>query len=403
MSRIARLVSGIHGGGISKITLDAIAIFGSSTPEFVFTNNIYTTPTEQRHAARKAFTDLGYDIPILSFASAGATITSTDAAMNGYITSLTAKQPGKRVGCLIQIGSNDIGGTSYASMLQATKDSMNTGLRSIVDKVTAAGYIPIVAPSNCRKGFEAIYLGWRDSFYIPIIAEKTPNYLRNGSCVFDYYDLYNVNKDVPNWYHTDIVHPAKAGTLGYQNYTALKSATVFNMPAVADKESVIIFGSATSGIVAYGGMNYLSTAAPMLTTVYNTKGAIVSGATYTNTVATMTASSRGNPTEYKVGLSHRDVQAGWMYSIAVSHTHTLNMGAAYANRTGTLTVTLNVSAAGRSSTYTSNGQSVTLDGSVGIAIGTLPFTFDGEGSHVLTVSPSTGGYAGISGCQWTID
>lgn len=379
---------------------DYLVVLGSSTTDQTYGNNPALGRQEQ--ASRKTFADAGYDLPIINKAVSGYTIANLDTNVNTLLTALgpiSAADP-SRVAVVINIGSNDIGVTDYDDMLLATRNTMSADLNSVLDKVVAFGFTPILATSNSRKTFEALYEEWAVKFYRPIINTRMLYWYADPLAVIDYAKLYTDNKDVANWWQSDNVHP-NAASEGIRAHTIQKLGAKATLPAIGAAERVIFHFPATTTFV--GGMNSINAAASgTSTTVVNRNGSVISGASFGwSGASSASTSTRANPGAFNVDLAHVDVQAGKMVATGVV-TFTANFGAAYASRTGTLRVTGCTSLTDRNTLVTVGANSATINTSnTGVQIVELPFTLDGAGALTFTaerVSPST--HADVNGVEF---
>ena len=378
---------------------DYLVVLGSSTTYQAFTLN--TILGRQEHPARLAMTQAGYDVPIISKAVEGTTIANLDAGINSYLTSLgpISAADKSRVAVVVNIGSNDIGGTSYEAMAQATKDAMLVGLNSIVSKIEAFGFTPILATVHSRKTYSEMYEGWADGMYRPLIDSRTPFWKAGALAVFDYCRLYLDNKDVPNWWNADNVHPWMA-TVPMQQYTAARLASKSKLPAVPATERVLIY--LPNALNYYGGMNSIQGGATgSSSTIYNTKGQLIAGASFGWTgAAGISGSFRTNPGAWGVDLANNLVQGCTTVSTGTI-TFTAAFGAAFANRTGTLRFTGSSSTAGRLTNVVVGGSNAVLNASAaGVQIVELPFTMNASGTLVFTAAPQAPStYANVSGVE----
>lgn len=390
------------GGSAPPIVLpgfDYLVTVGSSTTFETFGSN--TVLGRQEHPARLAFSSIGYDLPIINKAVGGSTIANLDTNINTYLTELgpiSVADPA-RVAVIINIGSNDIGVTSYASMAQATKDSMLVGLNSIVDKITAFGFTPILATVHSRKTYETMYEGWADSMYRPLVDARTPFWKAGSLAVFDYCRFYLENKDVPNWWQVDDVHPWMA-TAPMQAYTAEHLSEKSNLPpATATERAVFFFPQAAKYA---GGLNGIIAAATgNLASVYKADGSLISGASFSWSGAVGASGSvRTSPGAWNVALDHNFIQGCTLYGTATI-TFTAAFGAAFANRTGTLRVTGSSSAVGRLTKITAGASNAILNASgPGVQVVELPFTMNAAGTVVFTAAPqSPSTFANVSGVE----
>lgn len=376
-----------------------LVVLGSSTTNHAFALNPILG--RQEHPARLAMSHAGYDVPIISKAVDGETIASLDTNVNAYLTSLgpiSAADP-SRVAVVVNIGSNDIGQTSYESMSGATKTAMLAGLNSILDKITAFGFTPILATVHSRKTFETMYEGWADSMFRPLVDSRTPFWYAGPLAVFDYCRLYLENKDVADWWNPDNVHPWMA-TAPMQAYTAaqLGSKSVLSV-ASAEQRAIVFFP--TSAKYA-GGLNMIVAAATgTSSSIYDTNGSLVSGASFSWTGATGSSGGvRPNLGAWDVDLSHNLIQGCTLYGTGTI-TFTAAFGAAFANRTGVLRVTGSSSSGGRLTKIVVGGNNAVLNASgPGVQIVDVPFTMDASGTLVFTAAPqSPSTFANVSGVE----
>ena len=146
----------------------------------------------------------GIDIPVISKAVGGQTIGTLLSALPGYLTGMgNVVANGKKVGVLVNIGSNNIELTDYDAMAPVTRDAMLANLNSIIDQIEAAGMIPILASVHSRSGAAAIYEEWADKMYRPLIQSRCAKWFKGGLAAFDYCRLYTTNDSTANWYQAD--------------------------------------------------------------------------------------------------------------------------------------------------------------------------------------------------------
>lgn len=391
------------GGSTPPVVLpefDYLVVLGSSTTYQTFSLNPILGRQEQ--AARLAMTQAGYDVPIISKAVEGSTIANLDTNINTYLTQLgpiSAANPTK-VAVVVNIGSNDIGATSFAAMAQPTKDAMLAGLNSIITKIEAFGFTPIMATVHSRKTYETMYEGWADGMYRPLVDTRTPFWKDGPLAVFDYCRLYLENKDVPNWWNADNVHPWMA-TVPMQLYTVAQLASESTLPAASSEQRALIY---FPSVFTYpGGLNAISPAATGTTsTIYDANGQIITGASFSWAGATGGSGSvRPNPGAFDVSLAHSAVQGAMLYRSAGTITFTAAFGAAFANRTGVLRVTGSSSTAGRLTKITAGANFAILNASgPGVQIVDVPFTMDAAGTLIFTAEPEAPStFANISGVE----
>lgn len=396
---------GLSLGGSSILPeFDYLVLLGSSTTFQAFGLNPILGRQEQ--SARQSMVQAGYDVPIINKAVEGSTIANLDTNVNTYLTDLgpISAADKSRVAVVVNIGSNDIGDVPYAAMAQGTKDAMLTGLNSIVSKIEAFGFTPILATVHSRKNSEAMYEEWADLMYRQLVDSRTPFWKAGALAVFDYCRLYLDNKDGVNWWDPDNVHPWMA-TVPMQQYTAAQLASKSVLPAVASTERVLIFFPNT--LKYFGGMNSIvGGATGSSSAIHNSKGQLIPGATFGWTGATdVSPGFRTNPGDWSVGLSNNLVQGCSTYSRDATITFTAAFGAAFANRTGVLRVTGSSSSTPRLTKITAGASNAVLNASgPGVQIIELPFTMNASGTMVFTAAPqSPSTYANVSGVELVFD
>lgn len=377
--------------------LDYLMIVGSSTMVETFSDNPDLGRQEQ--STRSYFAAAGIDIPIINRAVSGQTIGGLDSVINGYLTDMGS--PTKTVGVLISIGSNNIGQTAYNEMLPATRATMLTNLNTIADKVVAAGFLPIITTIQSRPTFEDMYEEWADLMYRPLCEARSPDWYAAPLAVMDFCRLYRDNKDVPNWWQADNVHPL-AATPVTQEYVADQLATYADIPAMSTADR-FLFSWSTATRYYIGGMNTLPGAATgTFSEVYNARGQLVGGASLSWSGATgSSGGATGNPGVWDVGLENHRVQLASLYRQSAPMSFTAAFGAAYANRTGTLRATGNSSTANRFTLVTAGASSAIISASVRASIVELPFTLDASGTMTFTAAPSApSSFANLSGVEF---
>jgi hypothetical protein len=412
--------------GIIFQNFDYLAVTGSSTTAYTFASNdapAFTGERLQLHAGRAQFCAQGIDLPVLvNAAVSGATIEALDAIMATKLLQMNAAEiiaRGKKIGFIINIGSNNVQLTTFAAMTQASKDSMAAGLASIVSKILAVGGVPIMGSTNPRQDAFGIsvmanYRVWNDQFFIPIARQLTPDYvpLVNGvpTPLYDLQTLYE--QQVPlhsDWFCGDYVHPGVSAMPSIREYTGKQLRLLASVPKLTRRKSVVVAGGYQSWY-NYGGINIITFSTKTLTTVYDREGNVIPNATFvsTHTGAGAGATSRGNPGEWTVGWENHNCQSGFVYTVNAPHTCTLTLGTPYANKTGTLIITYNTTN-NRESKFTSNGVDVYLNGymggaTTGIIKVEVPFITDAAGVHVLTVDKGTvDAYAMWSALEYVFD
>lgn len=396
------LTAARRSGGVARPVIDYLLIVGSSTMVETFSDNDILGRQEQ--SARSYLAAAGIDIPIINRAVGGQTIGGLDSVINGYLSDMGS--PSKTVGVLISIGSNNIEQTAYGDMATVTRDAMLTNLNTIIDKVVAAGFVPIITTIQSRPTFEDMYEEWADLMYRPLCAARSPDWYASPLAVMDFCRLYRDNKDVPDWWQPapDLVHPLVAAA-GTQEYVANQLAAYANIPAMSTADR-FLFSWSTASRYYIGGMNTLPGAATgTFSEVYNARGQLVSGASLSWSGATgSSGGATGNPGVWDVGLENHRVQLASLYQQSAPMSFTASFGAAYANRTGTLRATGNSSTAGRFTLVTVGAGSAIISASVPASIVELPFTLDASGAMTFTAAPSApSSFANLSGVEFLFD
>lgn len=388
-------------GGVALPQLDYLLWLGSSTP--YETSQVNTVLGRQEQRLRAAFCTAGIDVPVVSRAVGGQTIGSLLTALSGYLTGMgNAVANGKKVGVLVNIGANDIAITDYDDMAPATRAAMLANLNSIIDQILAAGMEPIIATSNSRNGYTALYEEWADKLYRPLIASRCPQWFKGGLAVFDYCRLYTDNAAVPNWWQGDNVHP-QAATAPYQAYSANALKGNAKCKAAPTKERYIFAWTASTEY--FGGFNMATGAASgsfAAGSVVDTKGVLNAAASLSWSNASGASSgARGNSGVWDVSLANHRIQSASLSSNNLTIAITAGFGAGKASASGTLRVTGNSNQAGRQIKVTVGAQNVVLPVSTGIPIAELPFTLDASGNLTITVAPqSPSTFANVSGLEF---
>lgn len=383
--------------------IDYILWLGSSTP--YETSQVNTVLGRQEQPLRAKFCAAGIDVPVIPRAVAGRRISDQDTGMAADIAYMgNAVANGKKVGVLVNIGSNDIITTDYDDMPPATRDAMLAGLNSIIDKIEGAGMLPLIAVPHSRQGYSAIYEEWADKMFRPLIASRCPQWFKSGLGVFDYCRLYTDNVGTANWFQGDGIHP-NAATPVYQEYSATQLKAAAKCKAAPAKERYI-FGWPTAADYV-GGINQMVGAVSgtfAAGTVRDTKGVINASATLSWSNAQASLASRGNSGAWDVDLTNHRLQMTNLYKTGGTITLTAGFGAGYAGRTGTLRVTANSSSTPRLTKFTVGAQSTIINASTGIQIGSIPFALDGSGNMTITAAPEAPStIANVSGLEIEFD
>lgn len=400
--RIARLAT--QAGGSSLPVIDYILWLGSSTPaETSLTNTVLG---RQEQALRAKFCAAGLDVPVISKAVGGQTIGTLLTALPGYLTGMgSVVANGKRVGVLVNVGSNNIGLTDYDAMAGGTKTTMLANLNSIIDQIEAAGMVPILATVHSREDAAAIYEEWADMMYRPLIEERCPKWFGAGLAVFDYCRLYTENDQITDWYQVDGLHPNVA-TGYYQDYSAAQLAAKAKCKAAPAVEQYIFAWPTAAEYI--GGVNQIVGAATgtfTAGTVRDTKAVINPDVSLSWSGATgSSGGARGNSGIWDIDLANHRLQSASLYRSAGTITFTAGFGAGYAGRTGTLYATGNSSTASRFTLVTVGAQSAIISASTGISIIEIPFTLNGSGNLTVTAAPSAPStFANVSGLKFAFD
>jgi hypothetical protein len=380
--------------------IDYLLIVGSST--MVETFSLNTVRGRQEQVARTAQASAGIDIPIINRAVGGQTIGQLDSAIAGYLTDMGA--PAKTVGVLISIGSNNIGQTAYGSMLEATRDAMESGLNSIITKVVNAGFVPILTTIQSRPTFEDMYEEWADLMYRPLCGERSPDWYVGPLAVMDFCRLYRDNKDVVDWWQEDDVHPDEA-TPATQIYVADQLATYATIKPMPAPDRYL-FSWRTATAYYLGGVNtVVGAASGTFSEVYNDKGQLDAAASLSWSDATgNSGGARGNAGVWDIDLTNHRIQSANLYRSGGTINFTANFGAGRASATGIAKFAANSSTASRVTRFTIGAETGTVNASTGIDILELPFTLDGAGSITFTAAPEAPAtFANTSGVEFVFD
>lgn len=398
---VAGVLSGRQSASAPLPKIDYLLWLGSSTP--VETSRTNTVLGRQEQKLRAAMCAAGIDVPVISRAVGGQTLSTCLTDLPAALTYMgNAVANGKKVGVLVNIGNNDIGQTDYDAMAPATRDTMLTSLNSIIDQITAAGMIPIIATSHSRNGYTALYEEWADKLYRPLIASRCPQWFKGGLAVFDYCRLYTDNAAVPNWWQGDNVHP-QAATAPYQAYSANALKGNAKCKTAPDKERYIFTWTASTEY--FGGFNMRTGAASgtfASGTVVDTKGVPNAAASLSwSNASGASGGARGNSGVWEVGLANHRIQSASLYANNLTISITAGFGAGKASASGTLRVTGNSNQSGRQIRITVGAQNAILPVSTGIPIAELPFTLDASGNLTITVAPqSPSTFANVSGLEF---
>lgn len=397
-----------RGLGAPLPVIDYILWLGSSTP--AETSLLNTVLGRQEQALRAKFCAAGIDVPVISKAVGGQTVGTLLSALSGYLTGMgNVVANGKKVGVLVNVGSNNIELTDYDAMLVATRDEMLANLNSILDQIEAAGMVPILATVHSREGGAAIYEEWADMMYRPLIADRCPDWFDADLdlAVFDYCRLYTENDAIADWYQEEVngLHPNVA-TGYYQEYSATQLAAKARcMAAPADESYIFAWPTAAEYI---GGVNQIVGAATgtfTAGTVRDTKAVVNANASLSWSGATgSSGGARGNSGIWDIDLTNHRLQSASLYKSAGTITFIAGYGVGYAGRTGTLRVTGNSSTANRFTQITVGAESDVISASVGISIVELPFTLDGSGNVTVTAAPyAPSTFANVSALKFIFD
>ena len=384
--------------------IDYLLWLGSSTPAETSLNNSVLGRQEQ--TLRAKFCAAGLDVPVISRAVGGRTVGSLLTALAADLTYMgNVVANGKKVGVLVNVGSNNIELTDYDAMDLATRNAMLANLNSIIDQIEAAGMIPIIATVHSRSGAAAIYEEWADKMWRPLIQSRCPKWFKSGLAVFDYCRLYTTNDSIPNWYQADGLHPNVA-TGYYQDYSAAQLKTSANCKAAPTKERYLFAWPTAAEYI--GGVNQIVGAATgtfAAGTVRDTMAVINANASLSWSGATgSSGGARGNSSIWDIDLTNHRIQSASLYKSGAAITFTASFGAGYAARTGKLRATGNSSTAARQTKVTVGAQSVVMNVSTGINVYELPFTLDGSGSMTITAAPEAPStFANVSGLEFVFD
>lgn len=392
------------GRGAGLPIIDYILWLGSSTP--YETSQVNTVLGRQEQALRAKFCAAGIDVPVISKAVGGQTIGTLLTDLPGYLTGMgNVVANGKKVGVLVNIGSNNIELTDYDNMVLVDRNAMLANLNSIIDQIEAAGMVPILAAVHSRSGAAAIYEEWADKMYRPLIQSRCPKWFKSGLAAFDYCRLYTENDSITDWYQADGLHPNVA-TGYYQDYSAAQLKTSANCKAAPTKERYLFAWPTAAEYI--GGVNQIvgaSTGTFAAGTVRDTKAVINASASLSWSGATgSSGGTRGNSGIWDIDLTNHRIQSASLYKSGTAITFTASFGAGYAARTGKLRATGNSSTAARQTKVTVGAQSVVMNVSTGINVYELPFTLDGSGSMTITAAPEAPStFANVNGLELEFD
>jgi lysophospholipase L1-like esterase len=385
-------------------SFDYILLVGSSSTYETF--SISPIDGRQENKTRARLIAGGIDVPMLSRAVGGATVTDLDANINTYMTEM--KLTDKTLGVIINIGSNDINAQLFDSVPLATRDAMEAGIRSIAAKIIAAGHTPILATVHTRSGFGAVYEEWADRMYRPLIREISPNYIIGELATFDYSKFYIENELIPNWWR-DGVHPGLPALTPIKDYTitGMKSRFIYSAPVQEEAVIVSITSPSLSGNRCQGINDVIGAATGSITGLYTTHGALLAGAVFSWSGANGGfSSSKVTPGRWNAALEATEVQrSGIFTSTGGTATITANFGAGFASRAGTITFTASNVTASRSSRYTvTGGGFVDFDaGAAGVQVASLPFTLNASGVMTFTYTSLTAFSGYLSGVKFTFN
>jgi lysophospholipase L1-like esterase len=396
------IVGAIRGARVLP-KVDYIVTIGSSVTVQTYSDHpIYGL---QYQATRRDIIASGMDTPVIDRGVSGATIADTVASLPATLAFIGATS--KKCLFIINIGTNDIGTISWSAYGQAGKDSMFAGLKNIVNQITSAGYMACLCTSNSRLGYESQYEEWADNMYRPLSNQLTPYWYNGPLTAIDFCRFYFINKSVPNWWQADGIHPDVA-TIPGRNL-AINAVKALSVTNPASSVLSVIFSNQVSLVGKLGGItSVLAAASGSETTVYDTRGNVLSGVSFSWTGASNSSSGRGNAGNFDVSLFHDHIQKGNSFASTGSFPLTFTFGTPYAVRTGTLALTYNTATAGiRSTNFTSAGMAATLtiDGkATNPDVQSTTFVLDSTGKLVLTAAlgAGAGGY-GFSGAQFTFD
>lgn len=388
----------------SKPMVDYLLWLGSSTPAETSINN--TVLGRQEHALRAALCSVGIDVPVISRAVGGRTIGTQLSAMAADLAFMgSAVANGKKVGVLLNVGSNNIGLTDIDAMGASERNTMLANLNSILDQIEAAGMIPLLATVHSRSGAAAIYEEWADRMWRPLIQERCPQWFKAGLAVFDYCRLYTTSDSIANWYQGDGLHPNVA-TGYYQAYTAAQLKANAKCKPLATRERYLFAWPTAAEYI--GGVNQLVGAASgtfVAGSVRDIRAGLNPSASLTWSGATgSSGGARGNSGVWDIELTHHRLQSASLYKSGAAITLTASFGAGYAGRTGKLRATGNSSTANRFTQVSVGGQNAVINASTGISVVELPFTLNSSGQLTITAAPyAPSTFANISGLEFDFD
>jgi hypothetical protein len=386
-------------GSAGRPVVEYLVLCGSSVTYQSFADNAVLGRVD--HAARKAFTDYGIDLPVIVKAVPGSFTYDLAANIATYIAELGPVT--KKCAFLFSIGSNNIGLIDYDDYSAGGKSGMIANLTTIVDTIEAAGHIAIMATTHIRQGYVDLWEEWADRMYRPLIKTECPKWYSGPLAVFDYVRLYKDNDATTDWYQVDGIHPNVAAD-GIRKYTAAQLVPRINAPAINKKERHLFGFALASAMYYHGGINtFASAASGSSSALVDANGKPLAG-TLSWSGAAGGATGRGNLGEWGVNLENHLVQNGRLYGSAPFNV-TYAAGAAYANRTGTLRITMSTATASRQTRYTlPSAVTGVIVGFTGVTILDLPFVMNGAGTLVITCAPEAPStVASLSGLDFVFD
>jgi lysophospholipase L1-like esterase len=381
--------------------VDYMVAIGSSVTVQTYVDNPVLGLQQQN--TRSAFCAAGLDMPVISKAVSGATIADTIASLPAAIASLGGTT--KKCLFVINIGANDIGSTDYYLYDPTARDALFAGLKNIVDQITSAGYMACLCTSNSREGYADMYEIWANNMYRMLSKQLTPYWYNGPLTVIDYCRLYLINKDVPNWWQVDGLHPNLAMVPSRDmTISAIKANSLYNK---IDALQSFIFAFQVTGGTIGGFTSPTVGVAGSTATVYDTKGNLISGVSMSWTAAGGSSTGRGNAGNFDISLYNDILQKGHLFKTGSWDT-VFSFGVAYANRTGTVYLTYNASNVNpRASRFTSTGFGafVVVDGkATNPDVKSTTFTLDASGDITINTAPEAPAtVCGLSGVQFTFN
>lgn len=201
-------------------------------------------------------------VEVYNAGSPGQTIESYDSYIDGVLPNYT-NEAGKTTYCVVMLGVNDARLSRYSDLSQTAIDNKTAALNSILDKIEAKGFIPILTeapwayfdgtfnPNPNRPSYDDEENGtkpYNDNIIKPIILSRSATYaFADGQSFYQpYVRLYNGYDENPSFSDADGIHPSGTG------YAHLKDAFVSTLV------SYIFTGNAPTKLVQDGDTQALA-------------------------------------------------------------------------------------------------------------------------------------------------